>query len=245
MRRRAAMTWARVACIAMLAAVLPGTLLPGALAADVTPRRVPDTMAERVLACVACHGEEGRATAEGYFPRIAGKPAAYLYNQLVNFRDGKRVNPMMTYLVDKLGDAYLRDIAAHFAALNPPYAAPQAGKASAAQTARGRQLATAGDDALKLPACAACHGERLTGVAPAVPGLLGLPRDYLASQLGAWKNKSRHAAAPDCMAEVVGRLSAADMAAVTAWLSAQAVPAQSGAAPPALKALPLACGGLR
>ena len=47
-------------------------------------------MAERVRACTACHGKEGRATSDGYYPRIAGKPAGYLYNQLVNFRDGRR-----------------------------------------------------------------------------------------------------------------------------------------------------------
>lgn len=245
MRRRAAMTWARVACIAMLAAVLFGSLLPWALAADATPRRVPDTMAERVLACVACHGEEGRATAEGYFPRIAGKPAGYLYNQLVNFRDGKRVNPMMTYLVDNLPEAYLREIAQHFAALKPPYAAPAPVAAAPAQLARGRLLATQGDAARDLPACAACHGDALTGVAPAMPGLLGLPRDYLVAQLGAWKNKSRRAATPDCMAEVASRLSADDIAAATAWLASQAVPAASAPAARSPKKPPLACGGLR
>ena len=81
-------------------------------------------MAERVRACTACHGKEGRATSDGYYPRIAGKPAGYLYNQLVNFRDGRRRNPMMTYLVSNLPDAYLREIAAHFANLHPPYAPP-------------------------------------------------------------------------------------------------------------------------
>ncbi|RYF64304.1 MAG: hypothetical protein EOO29_42595, partial [Comamonadaceae bacterium] len=40
-----------------------------------------NSMASRVLACTACHGKEGRATQEGYFPRIAGKPAGYLANQ--------------------------------------------------------------------------------------------------------------------------------------------------------------------
>ena len=64
------------------------------------PHTVPDTMAQRVLACTGCHGKEGRATNAGYFPRIAGKPAGYLYNQLRNFRDGRRTNAAMTHLVD-------------------------------------------------------------------------------------------------------------------------------------------------
>ena len=45
----------------------------------------PDTIARRVVACAACHGNEGRATNEGYYPRIAGKPRGYLFNQLLNF----------------------------------------------------------------------------------------------------------------------------------------------------------------
>ena len=84
------------------------------------------SMASRVLACTACHGKEGRATQEGYFPRIAGKPAGYLANQLLNFREGRRSYPQMTYLLEHLTDDYLREMAAHFAALELPYSPPPA-----------------------------------------------------------------------------------------------------------------------
>ena len=66
-----------------------------------------DAMTDRVLPCTACHGEEGRATPDGYFPRIAGKPAGYLYNQLRNFREGRRSYPQMAYLLTHLTDSYL------------------------------------------------------------------------------------------------------------------------------------------
>ena len=36
-----------------------------------------DTMAERTRACSHCHGKQGRAGPDGYYPRLAGKPAAY------------------------------------------------------------------------------------------------------------------------------------------------------------------------
>ena len=49
-----------------------------------------DNMAQRTLACTACHGPQGRAAPDGYYPRLAGKPAGYLYHQLLNFRDGRR-----------------------------------------------------------------------------------------------------------------------------------------------------------
>ena len=51
-----------------------------------TPDSQLDTLQQRVKPCTSCHGNEGRATREGYFPRIAGKPAGYLFNQLLNFR---------------------------------------------------------------------------------------------------------------------------------------------------------------
>lgn len=207
------------------------------------PAALPtDSMAQRVAPCVACHGDEGRATPEGYLPRIAGKPAGYLHHQLLNFRDGRRLHSVMTYLVERQRDDYLREMAEYFAARHPPYPPPPPAQADAAALAQGRRLALEGDAARGLPACQACHGERLTGVLPASPGLLGLPRDYLLAQLGAWKVGSRKAAAPDCMASIAQSLSLADIDAVTAWLAAQPVPTNPAPSPPATRALPRPCG---
>lgn len=62
--------------------------------------RAPDAMAARVLACASCHGDKGQGTNDDYFPRLAGKPAGYLYNQLVAFRDGRRKYPPTNYLLE-------------------------------------------------------------------------------------------------------------------------------------------------
>ncbi len=204
----------------------------------------PDTLEARLVACTGCHGPQGRATPDGYHPRIAGKPEGYLYNQLLNFRDGRRGAASMRWMVDGLPDAYLREIAGHFARQHPPYPPPPVPVATAATLERGRLLVTVGDASRGLPACTECHGRALLGVQPAIPGLLGLPRDYLNAQFGAWRNGMRRAMAPDCMATIARRLPAEDVAAVTAWLAAQPVPvpAQAGDALPAR--LPLDCGGL-
>jgi cytochrome c553 len=206
---------------------------------------IQDTIAQRVTACVACHGKEGRAASDGYYPRIAGKPAGYLYNQLINFREGKRTYPIMTAMLDNLSDAYLREIAQYFADQHPPYPAPQPPQVDAAQLERGRQLVHEGDKNRNIPACIACHGARMTGVAPAIPGLISLPRDYLLGQIGAWKIGTRHAAAPDCMAQVVEKLSGEDIGAVTAWLAAQPVPSDPSPLPASAVRLPLECGSLK
>src|SRR4051812_25852355 len=70
-----------------------------------------DTLEARVQGCVTCHGQSGQGTRNGYYPRIAGKPAGYLYNQLAAFRDGTRRYPPMNYLVAYLPDPYLHEIA--------------------------------------------------------------------------------------------------------------------------------------
>lgn len=207
-----------------------------------TSGALPDTMAQRMQACVACHGKEGRATNQGYFPRIAGKPAGYLHDQLVNFREGRRQNATMAYLVDHMSDAYLREIADYFAALDLPYPAPQTTNAPATVLARGEQLVRHGDPQRGIPACAQCHGAAMTGVKPALPGLLGLPRDYLLAQFGAWRSGVRRGTAPDCMGDIARRLSSEDVTAAATWLSSQ--PVTGGPAPsdvPPAK-LPMTCG---
>jgi cytochrome c553 len=188
-----------------------------------------DSMAQRMLACTGCHGKDGRAVGDVYFPRIAGKPAGYLFNQLRNFRDGRRSYALMTGMVAVLDDNYLQEIARHFAALDLPYPQPPASNLSPRVAALAQSLVERGDRQRRLPACTSCHGSTLTGALPHVPGLLGLPRDYINAQLGAWKSGQRHAAAPDCMAEVASALTVDEVAAVSAWLSARPQPAASRA----------------
>lgn len=217
-------------------------LLVFALSGAAHAQTAANPMAQRVQACTLCHGAEGKATPGGFFPRIAGKPADYLYHQLLNFRDGRRNNDGMRYLLDHLSDDYLRAIAQHFGSLDLPYPPPLPPQADAAALARGEALVRQGDPARELPACTACHGTSMTGTLPAVPGLLGLPRDYLIGQLGAWQTGLRKAFAPDCMAQVAQRLSPTDIAAVASWLAAQPLPADTHPAPPATAPLPLRCG---
>jgi cytochrome c553 len=57
----------------------------------------------------------------GSISRLAGKPAGYLFNQLVHFRDGRRHYGPMARLLEPLVDDYLQEIARHFAAQDLPY----------------------------------------------------------------------------------------------------------------------------
>ncbi len=219
-----------------------------------------DSMAKRMQACTTCHGAEssgGRTANEVYFPRIAGKPAGYLYNQLLNFKEGRRHYGLMVGMVEYLNDAYLLEMAQYFAQLELPYPAPAALKAgtSAAVLERGKNLVLQGDKARNIPACVACHGTALMGVAPleaistsapkhpSMPALLGLPRDYLASQLGAWQTGLRRAQAPDCMSHIAQQLKSEDIDALASWLATQAVPIGAKPAATLPAPMPERCGG--
>jgi cytochrome c553 len=220
--------------------VLVAFLLWAGLAAA---QQVPDTLEQRLAACAACHGKKGEGLqGNEYYPRISGKPAGYLYNQLVSFRERRRQSPAMNYMVAFLSDDYLRDIARHYALLPPAFPQPQA-RSSRETLARGEALMLRGDPARKIPACAACHGTRLTGMAPAIPGLVGLEGHYVGAQMGAWRNRLRRAQEPDCMANIASLLVPGDIEAIAGYLASLPIPANTDPLPAGSLKLPAECGG--
>ena len=204
--------------------------------------RPPDTMAARTLACAPCHGAQGEGTKDVYFPRLAGKPSGYLMNQLVAFRSGRRRYPPMNYLLEYQADPYLQKIADYFAALRPPPLPQYVGDVSAAVLARGRSLVIEGDQARGVPACSGCHGPKLTGMEPGIPGLVGLRANYISAQLGAFRYGTRTAPEPDCMQLVAASLTESDVTAVAARLASVPVPPDPSPVPKGTLQMPLGCG---
>lgn len=208
------------------------------------PVRVRDTMEERVAPCMACHIGATQRTSDGFSPRIAGKPAGYLFNQLVSFRDGRRTSPQMVYFTQNLSEAYLREFADYFSGLELPHPPAEPASLSPEQAVRVQQVVQLGDPARGVPACVECHGKSLAGVAPDIPGILGLPRHYMNAQFGAWRAGKLRALEPDCMGEVARRLAPEDVPLLTLWLAAQPMPAgQKPETKP--RALPLECGSAK
>jgi cytochrome c553 len=222
---------------AAVVAVLALSLPPAAVVA-----REPADIGERVLACAPCHGATGEGSRDPYFPRLAGKPAGYLFNQLVAFRDGRRRFPPMNYLLEYLPSEYLKDIATYFADQHPPLPTLGPPDVSDEVLKQGQALVTQGDAGRAIPACSSCHGPNLTGMEPGIPGLLGLHPAYVSAQLGAWRYGTRTALAPDCMQGVAARLTEADVRALAAYLATLPAPLDSAPATQGAYALPFACG---
>ncbi|WP_236585387.1 c-type cytochrome [Dyella sp. EPa41] len=181
---------------------------------------VPDTLGQRVIACTSCHGQRGAGSPGGRAgPRIAGQPAAYLALQLTYFQSGQRKNDAMQYITQPLTPAYAREIAEYFASQVVVGDAAKVAAPADGVMPRGEDVVLRGDPSRGVPPCASCHGSRLTGREPLIPGLTSLSYRYLASQFAQWRSHSRAADRPYCMSVVANRMSEAEIDAAARWLA--------------------------
>ena len=200
----------------------------------------PDTMQQRVAACTSCHGAHGEGLPDSVaIPRLAGKPAGYLIQQLEYFQTGQRRHAPMEYVVRQLSPAYLREIAGYFAKQDVPYRKLPVPAVSVETLRRGEQLVMRGDSTRGVPSCVSCHGGKLTGVEPMMPGLMGLSYDYLSTQLVSWRTRQRAAEGPYCMGVVANRMRESDITAVSAWLASREPPADMHPEPASAQTEPL------
>jgi len=148
------------------------------LAAAAAPAADPEAGRRKAQVCAACHGPDGNAAVPGT-PSLAGQPVFFTHWQLIKYRDGRRKDPQMSPLAEKLDDADMADLAAFYAA-QPPRARPAA--TDAARVAAGRQLA-------ELHHCTSCHRPGLTGQQQAAR-LAGQDFDYLLRLLRGFKART-------------------------------------------------------
>jgi cytochrome c553 len=99
--------------IADVAAYLAGTALgTGGTAVGQAPAKV-------VELCAVCHGKDGVGIV-GMYPTLAGQHADYLERALTEYQKGDRKNAVMGPFAAQLSAADIKQIAAYFAAQQPP-----------------------------------------------------------------------------------------------------------------------------
>ncbi|MDF0731648.1 c-type cytochrome [Pseudomonas entomophila] len=141
------------------------------------------------MACLGCHGADGKGIAAAGFPRLAGLSASYLSKQLQDFRNGSRQQAVMEPLAKALSDEEISAVSQYLAAL-PADAAPDLRRQQVAADPLTR-LALYGDWSRTIPGCVQCHGPGGGGVGEHFPPLAGQPAGYLVAQLDAWRDGSR------------------------------------------------------
>lgn len=137
------------------------------------------------MACMACHGVDGKGLAEAGYPRLAGLPEKYLLKQLGDFRAGKRVNPTMQPVAQALGEDEMAAVAKAYAAR--PAVQIEAGPVERPAPGTGAWIAVKGLWDRNVPECILCHGPSGVGVGDAFPPLAGQSAQYIESQLKAWQ----------------------------------------------------------
>ncbi len=169
----------------------------------------------KAATCAACHGADGNS-ATPIWPKLAGQKAPYLAAQLHAFRSGARQNPSMAPMAAGLSDEEIEELAQYYSEQAVTVASIGDQDYSAAQ-----RLYRGGDAERGIPACMACHGPDGAGNAAArYPSLRGQHAEYTAAQLKAYADGSRATDPNSMMRSIAGRLSAEDIAALSAYLSA-------------------------
>ena len=169
----------------------------------------------RALTCTACHGAEGNS-ASPLWPNIAGQNAPYLLAQMMAFKDGSRVDPLMSSQAMILTDEDIANLAVYFESL--PAAAQSIADESLLD--RGEALYRGGNKGNEASACLACHGPTGRGNPAAnYPALQGQHAAYTAKQLNAYADGDRSTdGKTHMMQDIAANLDKDDIAALSSYV---------------------------
>lgn len=169
-----------------------------------------------VLACVACHGQDGASGIMPDYPNLAGQNERYLLEQMRMIKSGERPAPLMAGQLTLLSEEDLAAIAAYYAALPA-----QVGRSTAETLDAGARIYRGGVMAKGVAACTACHSPTGGGNAPAgFPMLSGQRFDYVVAQLIAYREGERRTdeAHGAMMRQVAARLTDTEIRAVANYV---------------------------
>ncbi len=175
----------------------------------------PEAGKARAITCAACHGPEGNS-ANPLWPNIAGQHAKYTVAQLGAFKEGKRVNNLMTAQAMLLSDADMANLAVYYEGLTPAVQTV----ADPSLVARGEALYRGGSADNGVAACIACHGPRGKGnPASQYPSISGQHAAYTEKTLRDYASGERQSVAGNnVMNELAARLGDEDIRALAAYV---------------------------
>ena len=164
--------------------------------------------------CSACHGADGNSV-NPEWPSLAGQHPNYIVNQLLAYKDGTRVNALMSAQAMALDDSARADLAAYYAmeVLTPKTADPQLVEA-------GKRLFRGGNPETGVSACAACHGPNGKGNpgGDGIPTVAGQHATYLAAQLRLYASGERRSDMNQMMRNVAAAMSDEEIEAVSSYM---------------------------
>jgi len=169
----------------LLSLLVCGAAQASSAAASVKPDLAAGE-AKATQVCAACHAANGSRGAPPN-PILQGQHPDYLVKQLREFKAGIRKNAVMSGMAASLSDADMRNVAAFYASKQ---AKPGAAKSEELKKA-GEKIYRGGVMAKSVAACAACHSPNGAGMPAQYPRLAGQHREYIKTQLTAFRQGER------------------------------------------------------
>ena len=188
--------------------VLSGLMPLAVQAADIEAGKAKSAV------CAACHGVDGNS-ANSAWPSLAGQHASYIYKQLNDYKEGRRVNASMTGMVALLNDEDMKNVAAYYASQKP-----RSGGFGGELIEAGEIIYRGGIAETRVAACMGCHSPSGLGNGPAGwPSLAGQHPEYIVAQLQAFKQGARANDTGRMMRNVAARMSEMEMKSVAAYIA--------------------------
>ncbi|MFW9616225.1 c-type cytochrome [Aquabacterium sp.] len=142
--------------------------------------------AKATAVCAACHAVDGSRGLPAY-PILQGQHPEYLVKQLVEFKEGKRKNGIMSGMAAPLSPEDMRNVAAFFGSKK----APEGTAKNKDLVAVGQKIYRGGIAKKGVAACAGCHSPNGAGMPAQYPRLAGQHADYTKAQLTAFRQGER------------------------------------------------------
>ena len=199
----------------LLALTLSALISLPALATDAKAPVKPDLAKGQEKAtqvCVTCHTADGTRGSPAN-PILQGQHSEYLVKQLVEFKEGKRANAVMSGMAGMLSEAEMKNISAYY---NSKQAKPGAAK-NKDLVALGEKIYRGGIAAKQVPACSGCHSPNGAGIPAQYPRLGSQHGDYTEAQLVAFRSGARANSAQ--MTAIAARLSDKEIKAVSDYIA--------------------------
>ena len=177
----------------------------------------PQAGMTKATICAGCHGLDGNSF-NPLWPKLAGQQPSQTLKQLMDFKESRRSDPMMTGVVAALTDQDMSDIAVWYASQKILSAGPDPEQAK-----RGEELYRYGRSEDGIIACGSCHNSGGQGYAGGIPG--GIPAvggqhaPYALKQLVSFKNGARNNDWNGVMANITAKLDEEELKALAEYMS--------------------------
>jgi cytochrome c553 len=169
---------------------------------------------QKSAACAACHGADGNSTNPDW-PKLAGQNENYIAKQLMDFKEGRRVNALMSGPVAALSKQDMEDLAAYFASQT---GTPNS--AEATQLELGELIYRGGNMETGVAACMGCHSPAGAGnPAAAFPMLSGQHSKYTSTQLRHFRDNVRANDKASMMRTVARKMTVEEIEAVSQYMA--------------------------